>query len=1272
MKFKKTLKRVASLLMVFAMLLNLLPTGVLATDTQEVTVYLTVSVDGDFINSEITGETMARVPVKISYFDLADYGLEKYYRYETGSFGGQYINENLVKQPTILHLYIKALEQYYLGRKLTADDTHAFAPEGEPTSLYMLNFWGHDQNLMYFANHKYPLMDSGWGATADYVLLEDGMDLNVAMFSNYEFFNYGYFSHFENGDEITVSQGETIDFTAVGVSTNTWGGAEENIILENDMISVLYGDSFDNLTEREVDDEGVCSITFDEPGTYYVVSRDIYSGDSDLASIAPSVTKVNVIPEESEGEYDVSVYVGPSGANVKFYECAGFDEKGYDILGKEIVAKDTGVDSDSYHVYKMKMNKGTYSFRGTDARGNSLGGMTFDIPSVVEVDNIDSNTSEVYLRQVNVFNTTKTDDSYADASQYSTEVADSNGRLASSGETFVDSSSRTVYPYLVFANGNAQLYTVSLIPTKSVSEAYNVGTNTMGNYSVAKGTTAVSKSATLPTLINAVITAPSGSRVQVFNQLRNFYTKEVEFSTREESDGLTSYTFRLPKGNGNHTYRVSHEGKITKAGYLKLNSEDTAKTDICFQENEDPKLRPEYDISTTIGSRMEDSILLNINSQNHLRMNVGEDFKVRAYRAWQIINSDTANIMIEPDFEYKIISGDSIRLEQQGQNAIVTAVKDGVSIVEVTYDAIEIGGNTNYTGIYGAIDPMRKGLFVVNVGGNTDSEIVMPEWDSDFDTVYFTEETGTYRFAPESDKQLTVRCNDEFVPADSDGLYTLSVCEGNNIVSLTDGYITEYVVIKGKRVIVNIENATSPGEVIKQGDTVEISFDGLHIPMPKFSGIYNPGYGGTIKATYMKENGRYVQGKGAQYNFITNHTISMTVYETGTVKLTNGTIPFTSMGFEAGAHRNLTDTGVGANFNAVAIPMEFSQLPDISFDVAKNNDLSYMQTAKDTYSNLSKVNILWGTSDYQKAFKINLTTVKAASAKNKNAAFTDFNRAYPLLVTAEPVNDNVTMEFRYWELGDSEKNTAVLTPDKTLTLENAFSGEKTIFMEIAVTPLNAVFGEETVYSYVVYKTDSEKPILKALNIKDGEGNAFEAPYGILYSDNNSGIAYTQNDYYCYIPKNTDNVTISLARLNGTSDVTIGKETQSIGTSEKAFLPISSEGEETNVTISLSDGGNYTVKLIKTQGVMMENIANDSEKLALSFVNTEDAEMDFYAVSYADKSGTPDNIIKFGKNFAPGKNTVFMDISDFEKTDKIALFVWNKSLCPVFEKIIVNK
>ena len=58
---------------------------------------------------------------------------------------------------------------------------------GAATSMYMVNYWGHDENLMYYIDHQYPLMAAGWGSTADYILLKDVMTINVAMFSDWSF-----------------------------------------------------------------------------------------------------------------------------------------------------------------------------------------------------------------------------------------------------------------------------------------------------------------------------------------------------------------------------------------------------------------------------------------------------------------------------------------------------------------------------------------------------------------------------------------------------------------------------------------------------------------------------------------------------------------------------------------------------------------------------------------------------------------------------------------------------------------------------------------------------------------------------------------------------------------------------------------------------------------------------------------------------------------------------------------------------------------------------
>ena len=55
----------------------------------------------------------------------------------------------------------------------------------------MENFWGHDENLMYYRNHCFPYMSPGWGSTSDYIVLSDGDTWDVAMFSNWSFYSSG-------------------------------------------------------------------------------------------------------------------------------------------------------------------------------------------------------------------------------------------------------------------------------------------------------------------------------------------------------------------------------------------------------------------------------------------------------------------------------------------------------------------------------------------------------------------------------------------------------------------------------------------------------------------------------------------------------------------------------------------------------------------------------------------------------------------------------------------------------------------------------------------------------------------------------------------------------------------------------------------------------------------------------------------------------------------------------------------------------------------------
>ncbi len=938
----------------------------------------------------------------------------------------------------------------------------------------------------------------------------------------------------------------------------------------------------------------------------------------------------------SDELYSVTVKAAPSDANVRFYTNTGFDENGYDVLDKAIKATDEGVEvineKNSYHVYKMQLPKGTYSYRATDKDGKSLGGMTFDIPLTVNVDGTGGGECEVYLRQVGIYSTTQfTDESeqkyYATTDDFYTKVIDADGKIAQCGDSYLDDKERTVYSYMLYAGGNAELYTYQLIPTAKRADDY--GINTMLNRTVSTGTTALTASGTLPTLISCNITAPTDATVTISHQIKNFYNEDVAYKTKEDNaDNTSTYTFRVPKSGSGYRYRVQMDGKITKAGYLDLSSEEKAAATVTFADDENPKVRPEYDRTTTLGKRMEDSVLLNINSQNYLRMNSDDTFKVRAYRAaWQIIDSDTANMMIEPDFHYEIVSGDSVTLKQDGQNAVLTAVKPGVSVVKVTYDAIEIGGKTNYTGIYGAIDPSREGMFVVNVDGDVQTKIDLnTTWDSEFDTVYFTGDNGTFTFEPKADAELNVSVGDTAYAPDENGKYTVKINEGNNIIKVAAGDAEEYLVVKGGKLKVNITNVTNPEQPVKQGDTVSVSFDGLHMPVPKFSGIYNPGFGGTMKVAYKTSDGGSVSSKGTQYDFISNHALTFTVWDEGTYKLTDGYIPMSSMGSQFGAHRNLTDTGIGANFNASAVAGQFSTLPEVDIEVAKNDDLSYLDNARSSYCNLSSVNILDGSAAWLKLFSIANTTEKTANKKITTATFGTYNEVYPFTVTAVPANSAVNMEFRYWEEGDTEKHIYPLKAGEALELgTGVVTGEKTLYMEIAVTPKNPIYGKGEVYTYIVYKTNGAyaRGVLQKINVKDivkGEDDtestaAFESPYGILYSTHGKDIDVTQNEYYTYVPADQEKVVIGVEKLIGTNNVTVNGEEKEVMTKEVEYSPITLAENETAVTIKVADDNTpreYKLNIIKKSELELAKIN------AVEFLN------DTY--SYVKDNVTSENVL----------------------------------------------
>ena len=296
------------------------------TPADSVTVNVTISNDGMPLMGA-DGTILANLDVTVPYFDLDDYGLGNFYRYGTEFGWGAYNDKNLIERPTALHAYIYIIERYYMG--LPADQCgkgmsnplayskattvqymdgavayksgvkKALTVTGSPTSLYMSNFWGHDENLMYFVNHEYPLMAKGWGSTCDYILLSDGDRLDVALFTDWSFYNRGGFNQFSQ-DAYYIATGETVTASTFKAATSA-GLDGESPALEDikDLKVALYDANWTKLTD--VTGDGTYTYTFDKAGTYYLMGLDANATKND-ACYAPAITKVTVVGSTEPGK----------------------------------------------------------------------------------------------------------------------------------------------------------------------------------------------------------------------------------------------------------------------------------------------------------------------------------------------------------------------------------------------------------------------------------------------------------------------------------------------------------------------------------------------------------------------------------------------------------------------------------------------------------------------------------------------------------------------------------------------------------------------------------------------------------------------------------------------------------------------------------------------------------------------------------------------------------------------------------------------------------
>lgn len=658
-------------------------------------------------------------------------------------------------------------------------------------------------------------------------------------------------------------------------------------------------------------------------------------------------------------------------------------------------AVESGTVVSNYRMYYATTENGKYSVRAyaknteTGAYDIFVGGQQLILPTEVNVDGGTGGGRDIYLRQLSIYTTTKKDGAYFSEKDYDVSINMSIMQCKPiHGAAYTDKNNRTCYPFMIYAAGNAATFTIVATPKV---EGYAISQQI--NCTQAAGYSAVTKVVQIKESKTLTVKVPSNGEFAIYFQWNNFNSTKVEPESTVTDGDTTTLTYLLSAQNSNYTWRLSDtQGKlVTQAGWLKALSNDT-EMEVSFKPEEELKSHDFSQLGTTVSMRDEADIQVFLDPTGF--MSTEDTYRIRAFRMWELINSDTANIMVEPDFHVQMLQGNASDVKQvdggNGGGNWIDVTPTGTDIVAVHYDAIDMDTSNNKThaGFFPATNPERTGVFVISNAPEADADAHVVynrnntatsrsvEWDYNYDTWYYmdTDETPSLDFTVSgaagqatvsfatviTDSSMTSTLSDwTNLQADEDGTYLVDLSTfrqagakgGTVIIRMTDSKGTSYQLVRvAQATVKSTENVSHPGEAIMPGDQVKVTFDGLYRSVNKVSGIFNPTVYNMRYTAVDTDGATEFIGTVGQYQQLDTAVITLTVpenlefaenEETVDYAFTNGYIfgqmysaadPFATM-------YHMTDAGVGTNFNAVTVAFCMQRLADIVIPV--NRKVTY-------------------------------------------------------------------------------------------------------------------------------------------------------------------------------------------------------------------------------------------------------------------------------------------------------------------------------------------
>ena len=645
----------------------------------------------------------------------------------------------------------------------------------------------------------------------------------------------------------------------------------------------------------------------------------------------------------------------------------------------------------NYQMFYAKLKAGRYAYRAFGKNADTgdydvaLGGMTLNLPTDANVDgNVGGGTS-IYLQCVSFYTSSrKTDNTCFTADEYHIRVdCPIMGCSTTMGDPYAKGN-YAYYPTMLYAGGNASLYNSYAYPdidgyifTQAINQTFQP------RYS------ADTKSLTINTGVTLDVTVPADATFGLYFQWNNFNTTEVApvgeedvpYAARwtDNRDGTKTAQYFISKSNGNYTWRLSDDTHVTQAGWLASQSKNSELT-FSFAESAATN-RVSHDFSklgTQTINRDEADLQVNLDPSGYKSFT--GTTRVRAYRHWQLINSDAGNIMVEPDYHWNKLTGDATISPVNGGNAdanwadITAGTQD--SIITVYYDSVDVEPNNHGThgGLFPATNPERVGVIVVGgtgvTHGTADAKVAFnaasgiattrpADWDYNYDTWFYeanetnpainftVKATGSvdveYAFVTTTSGMESSLSSFKTVAAGEGGRYTVPLAAFNNagtnggtvIIKMTDDTGVSYRLVRVAKVTITSENVSNPGEPIMPGDQVKLSFKGMYRTVNKISGIFNPT---TFQPTYYAGETKFTGSLG-QYQRMDNAAITVTVPEDVTFADGASTTQYTfTNGYTYGSMYakgspftylyEVTDAGVGTNFNAVTVSFYLAHYAD--------------------------------------------------------------------------------------------------------------------------------------------------------------------------------------------------------------------------------------------------------------------------------------------------------------------------------------------------------